>query len=428
MAFLKATNMITINGSSYKNIEVNQQLSFKIFLMITWSMGAIFTDIYLPSVSQMANYYSVGINDVQFTITVYIIGLSFGALFISPLSDIFGRKQVILFSGILLLLSSISALVFVETHVSIFFLLVSRLFQGIAISGICATTRALTKDIISDKQDLAKLNASILIVVPLAIAVAPIIGGFVTNYLHWQYNFYILLGIVTYFIGYVFFKLPKRQTASSQYAFIDARKIINDILYRYIRLCKNKKFLYGCLVTGLLTTCFYVYLTLSPVLFETDLKLLPEECGVAYFVISSITLVSRNINKQLLSKYSVDVIATIGVCLIFISGFMLLLLNIKHLPSNFTILCMFGTFLLGFSLSSSNFSTIAIDSINSSDLGVASALFSGIQMGVSSIGTFSLNFIHSVQEGMCIRIFAIAFILLSLFSLILIKLRTCTEP
>lgn len=405
-----------------KCVKINNQTQFKLFLIMTWSMGAIFTDIYLPSVSQMANYYLIGINDVQFTITMYIIGLSLGALFISPLSDIFGRKQVILCSAILLLLSSISALVFVETHVSMFFLLASRIFQGIAISGICATTRALTKDLIGNKQELAKLNASILIVVPLAIAIAPALGGFVTQHLRWQYNFYILLSIAIYFTGYVFFKLPKQQIVSSQYITYECKKIINNIFYRYICLCKNKKFMCGCLITGLLTTCFYVYLTLSPVLFEVDLKLLPEECGVAYFIISFVIFASRNINKQLLSKYSVDAIAIIGVCLIFISGFMLLMLNIKHVSSNFTILCMFGIFLLGFSLSSSNFGTIAIDTINSSDLGVASALFSGIQMGVSSIGTFFLNFIHPAPEGLCVKVFACVFILLSLLSLILIKI------
>src|SRR5690625_3461094 len=56
------------------------------------ALGAMTTDMYLPSLPEVANELDTGMSQVQFTIAGTLIGGAFGQLFIGPLSDRYGRR------------------------------------------------------------------------------------------------------------------------------------------------------------------------------------------------------------------------------------------------------------------------------------------------------------------------------------------------
>ncbi|MCC8466702.1 MFS transporter [Photorhabdus bodei] len=109
----------------------NKSLLF-IVLMAFLSMGGLVSsDIFLPALSKMGNYYHVSESSIQSTITIFLFGIAFSQLIYGPLSDCLGRKTVLISGMIIWLISTIG--IFYSTHISELLLL--RLFQGI---GACA--------------------------------------------------------------------------------------------------------------------------------------------------------------------------------------------------------------------------------------------------------------------------------------------------
>ena len=60
------------------------------------ALGLISTDLYLPSLPSLARYFAVGVDDIQLTLSVFLVGLATAQLVYGPLSDRFGRRPVLL--------------------------------------------------------------------------------------------------------------------------------------------------------------------------------------------------------------------------------------------------------------------------------------------------------------------------------------------
>ena len=78
---------------------INKENS-KVFLLILLGMlsafGPFVTDMYLPSLPAMADYFSTHSSMVQLGLTTSMIGLALGQIFFGPLSDKYGRRPLLL--------------------------------------------------------------------------------------------------------------------------------------------------------------------------------------------------------------------------------------------------------------------------------------------------------------------------------------------
>ena len=72
----------------------------KVFLLILLGMltafGPFVTDMYLPSLPSMGDYFSTTSSMVQLGLTTSMIGLAVGQVFFGPLSDRYGRRLSLL--------------------------------------------------------------------------------------------------------------------------------------------------------------------------------------------------------------------------------------------------------------------------------------------------------------------------------------------
>lgn len=60
------------------------------------AFGPLSIDMYLPSLPQMSVDLASSAQQIQKTITVFLVGFSIGMLFYGPLSDIYGRKKILI--------------------------------------------------------------------------------------------------------------------------------------------------------------------------------------------------------------------------------------------------------------------------------------------------------------------------------------------
>ena len=77
---------------------INKENS-KVFLLILLGMlsafGPFVTDMYLPSLPAMADYFSTHSSMVQLGLTTSMIGLALGQIFFGPLSDKIRQASVV---------------------------------------------------------------------------------------------------------------------------------------------------------------------------------------------------------------------------------------------------------------------------------------------------------------------------------------------
>jgi MFS family permease len=76
-----------------------QKLPMLFLIVVIVTVGQISNDIYLPSFNSISLEYNVPIHLIERTIVMFMIGFTIGTLITGPLSDQYGRKNIILISS-----------------------------------------------------------------------------------------------------------------------------------------------------------------------------------------------------------------------------------------------------------------------------------------------------------------------------------------
>lgn len=167
----------------------------QILLMILAS-AAVFMDyldtsivsVALPAVSQSTGMTSSGSSWVM---TSYLLALGGTLLLFGKIADKTGRHKLIFMSGFILF--SISS-IFCGAATDAVMLILFRVVQGVAAAAMVSTsTMLVTLHLPVEKQGFA--TGVIATMGGVALALGPFIGGMLTEYLSWQWIFYINIPI-----------------------------------------------------------------------------------------------------------------------------------------------------------------------------------------------------------------------------------------
>src|SRR5664279_5324807 len=143
-----------------------------ILLAALSGIGPLSTDMYLPSLPDIARQLAASTAQVQLTISAYLIGFAVGQIFYVPLADRHGRKPVLLAAlGLYCAASLVCALA-----PSIEVLIAARAMQALGGSGGIVLARAIVRDLYSGARAGRELSL-IGAVMALAPVLAPLIGG-----------------------------------------------------------------------------------------------------------------------------------------------------------------------------------------------------------------------------------------------------------
>lgn len=134
----------------------NSQLFILVFLGMLTAFGPFVTDMYLPTLPAMTDFFHTTSSQVQLGLTASMIGLAIGQLFFGPLSDKYGRRLPLIVAMFLFLFSTAGCL-FSETIMQF---VGWRLIQGIAGAGGIVISRSVAADKYSGRE-LAKMLAVI---------------------------------------------------------------------------------------------------------------------------------------------------------------------------------------------------------------------------------------------------------------------------
>ncbi|TLX09856.1 CmlA/FloR family chloramphenicol efflux MFS transporter [Rhizobium sp. MHM7A] len=157
-------------------------------------LASLAMDIYLPVVPMMPKALGTSPEVIQLTLSLYMLVLGVGQIVFGPISDIVGRRPVLLGGAALFALASF--LLAGTSSASLFIAL--RLLQGIGASAALVATFATVRDVYAERPEssvIYSLLGSMLSFVP---ALGPILGALIAERYGWQAIFLVigLLSIV----------------------------------------------------------------------------------------------------------------------------------------------------------------------------------------------------------------------------------------
>mgnify|MGYP001653787385 CR=1 FL=1 len=261
---------------------INKENS-KVFLLILLGMlsafGPFVTDMYLPSLPAMADYFSASLPMVQMGLTTSMIGLALGQIFFGPLSDKYGRRPLLLVSMLLFIVSTLFCLFAPD----IYSFVTLRLIQGIAGAGGIVISRSVATDCYGGKE-LAKAFAMISAVNGLAPILAPVGGGVMLKFTNWLGIFVFLL-----FLGVLLLLLclrlkeplpPERRIDVP--AFSSFRT--------FLPLFKKRRFMGYVFIQAFVFGMIFAYISSSPFVLQEHYRLSPLLYSLC-FAVNAIALI-----------------------------------------------------------------------------------------------------------------------------------------
>ena len=152
------------------------------------AFGPLTTDMYLPSLPEIAHELSASTAQTQLTISAYLIGFAVGQIVYGPVSDRHGRKPVLI--GAIALYCAASFACALATSVEM--LIAARFVQALGGSGGIVLARAMVRDLYAGARAGRELSV-IGAVMALAPVLAPIAGGALQTGFGWRAVFFTLV-------------------------------------------------------------------------------------------------------------------------------------------------------------------------------------------------------------------------------------------
>jgi DHA1 family bicyclomycin/chloramphenicol resistance-like MFS transporter len=253
----KSVNML--NDSVVVHTQSNEYYIRLLLFIIPFLMGCG-VDLYIPSLPAIVSQFNVPNNLVQMTIAMYMLGYGMGQAVLGVLSDLFGRKSILICSAVLYTMISFLIAIYSPT---ILYLITYRFIQGLAIGGMAVVCRAIAADCYRGLE-LSKKLTLISIGFGLGPIIGPMIGAYLQYYFNWQAAFYFFGGYGLIILLFALFKLPETIVNCHELHF---SKIFKNI----ININFNATFL-TCTLWGALAYSFLVVFTaVSPFLIQDTL-------------------------------------------------------------------------------------------------------------------------------------------------------------
>lgn len=229
-----------------------------IYCGLLMSISAFSVDITLPSFSDMVSELGSPFEQVQWTISFYMIGAAFGQLLWGSLSDRYGRRPALGIGLGLFLAGCIVAAV----SPTIEMLLASRVLQGFGAAAAIVLSRAIIRDRYSGAE-LARNLATATAIFAVGPIVAPLVGSVMAAATSWRVIFLVLAGFSAILLV-ALVRLPETLKARSD----DATRP-GVFLSRAARLFRHPQSRHFLLLSAVIMASMLLILSAVPRIYET---------------------------------------------------------------------------------------------------------------------------------------------------------------
>lgn len=228
-------------------------------------LGFLATDMYLPAFDIIRGDLATTESMIGLTLSIFLLGMAIGQLFYGRLTQSLGTKKSLIIGLSIFAISSLVA----SFSTSVEMLLVARFFQAL---GACSANVIWQAMVIQryDAKTSQRIFATIMPLVALSPALAPLLGAAIEKFYGWSMIFVTLTIIgVGLAVRTVADKEPKQEKATSG----------KTITFRDV--IKSKKFTGNMLIYAASSAIFFAWLTGSPFVM-TQMGYSGADIGLSY--------------------------------------------------------------------------------------------------------------------------------------------------
>ncbi|MDM1457627.1 Bcr/CflA family multidrug efflux MFS transporter [Myroides odoratimimus] len=345
---------------------------FLVYLVGLSIIGFLATDMYLPAFDKMRIDLDTTKSNISATLSLFLAGYAIAQLMWGPISDKVGKPKTIIIGLSIFTISSL-AIFFTDSVIAF---IVLRLIQAI---GVCAAAVSWQALVIEKypSSETNKVFASIMPLVALSPALAPLLGVYLLDHFGWRSIFITLAIISVLLILYTFtIKEEKKVEETVQ---VEAKSI------SYFEILKSKKYVGNVLIYALCSAAFFAWLTGSP-FFLKEMGYNESEIGFSFVPQTIAFLVGGFGYRTLSSRVNGDVLMPFFIALFVIAISSLTALTVFTTPTLTTLLIPFC--LMAF-VNGASYPIVVSEALKlyPNNSGKAAALQNTIQLGMCFIAS-----------------------------------------
>lgn len=345
-------------------------------------MGLIGTDLFVPSLPQIASVFHQTQNYAQLTVSLFLSGFAVSQLFYGPISDRYGRKPPLVFGVTIFIIGSILC---IFNFNSFAVLCLGRIIQGLGVGAGLSLSRVILRDCFSGTE-LAIKTSKVAIFVSLTPAVAPFVGGILQQQFGYLSPFLFML-----FYGVLLMILLKtkfHETLNKK----EKALTLKNVFYQYAKILKNTFFIRYAFIAGLSFSSIILYANMMPFIVQKQLQLTALENGSFILIAALGICLGAFISRFTVKKVSSKILVLMGLLLFTLNGFLLITSNVLYGTHLYFLIPFLFLITVGCGVIFPNALALCF-SIVDTNIGIAGAIYGTLQILISMVINFLLNMI-----------------------------------
>lgn len=268
-------------------------------LILLASIGAVTMNMFLPSLPAMATHFNTSTATMGLAVGVYLGASAVFQILSGPLSDMIGRRPIVLWSLAIFIAASVA--INFAPNLTTFFIL--RALQAVA-----GTTMVLSRAIVRDTTSTEKAGSRIAYVtmgMSIVPMISPAIGGYIETHFGWQGNFWMLglIGAMCFAIAF----MDQGETAPS------TSKNAWAQFQQYPALLTSQRFWGYCLASSLGSGAFFAYIGGAPFVGSVIYGLSPQQLGLYFGAPALGYFVGNFLSGRYSTRFGIDTMVTCGL-------------------------------------------------------------------------------------------------------------------
>ncbi|KRA63515.1 multidrug effflux MFS transporter [Rhizobium sp. Root651] len=269
-----------------------------ITLVVIAGVAALCMNVFLPSLAAMALYFETDYAVMQFAVSGYLAATACLQLLIGPLSDLFGRRPVMLASIAIMIVATLVCML--APNITVF--MIGRVAQAAVVSGF-VLARAIVRDMVPMEQ-AASMIGYVTMGMSVVPMVGPTVGGLLNDISGWQSSFALLALLGVGILALAWFDLGETNHNKSA--------SFSQQFHAWPELLRSPLFWGYALTSTFSSGMFFSFLGGAPFVGSVLYGLAPAMLGLQFFFMASGYMLGNFVSGRYASQ--------IGITRMMLSG------------------------------------------------------------------------------------------------------------